>query len=717
MSLQFSPYLFALVLVSIPIVLYLLYRLRRRNVEWGASYILQLTLQKKVKESRWRQYVVLATRTLALTLLVLAFCGPLLKRAHPFGHEFPRGGSGSLTRIILLDNSESMLAEHGNSNRFAEAKRLAADLLAGAAGGDSFAVIPLCATCSAIEFLPPARQREVAARLEAIPIAHEPIDLVRGLDHAYRRFLSTVTAHRQLIVLSDLAASDLQELASLRPFAKSLREAGVECYFHGISEPDDSNVALCSASLGTELPLAGQAYNLYIEVANYSAKSRAGDRVFLMEDSKIVQETDLDLAPNERKQLRMSVALPAGEHTFELRLREDTFAPDNSLLLSAAGRPALSVLVLKATEDEQKGFEAESEFVRRALDSIAANKACNLTVAYRTLTTVGPEDVGRSQVIICAGVNLHGSDIEPHVRRFLRSGGGLILGLSPDGDRGLQRAALRELCQVELGEPYVDKLDYERYLFIQKDAIPHLLLREFTTNLNADISKARIYNHFRVAFGDRGDGSSMSATRRDGPVCLLRLSNGDPILAASRFGRGTVLLWTSTLSGRWNSLVVRESFLPLLHRMLDLAASGQEPPRNVQQGEPIISRVPPEGKLFIAAPDNALHELGRVHASGETYIRFERTRVPGLYTLTDEAGRTLKSFTVAPRRSESDIRPLSPDDARLLEKTFDTRLTHTESELRSAMLGSGYTLDLISAAIVGLLALLVVEAVLLRVWF
>ena len=135
MSLRSPGFLAALLLAAIPVALYLLFRLRRREVRWGASYVLDMTLRTSRKESRWRQYVVLAVRTLMLILLALAFCAPLVSGGRGFGGTFPRGGSGTLARVILLDNSGSMEAEYGGATRYAEARRLAGRLQSAAACG------------------------------------------------------------------------------------------------------------------------------------------------------------------------------------------------------------------------------------------------------------------------------------------------------------------------------------------------------------------------------------------------------------------------------------------------------------------------------------------------------------------------------------------------------------------------------------------------------
>lgn len=701
-----SWFLLALIFAAIPVVLYLLFRLRKRNVEWGASYILQLTIKEKKKESRWRQYVILALRTLLLALVALAFCRPLLKGLTPFGNEFPRGGTGSLTRVILLDNSDSMAARFGNQTRYAEAQQLAALLLQGVTGGDSFVVIPLAGDQKPLEFRPPYKPEKVRERLAAIPPVSTPINVEKAIERAYRHFLTAVTTNRQLFVLSDFAGRDFPEPASLHLFARSLRDIGVACYFHAINRDDDANVSIQQADFGTDTLLAGETYNLYVELANVGARPRSGDNLMLLEGAKVLQRVDFDLTPNERKTMRLPVALPEGSHALELRIGDDVYPVDNQLFFSVAVRKSLAVLMLVPVSDQTKGFESESEFLQRAIESAGRTRGTHFQLEIRNATTVTAADLARCQVVIVPGTPLGNKEIIADLKRFLRRGGGLIIGLSPDVDRKRYAALLHELAGVELLDPYVEKVDYERHLFIQKMNIPDDLLREFGTNLNADLSKARIYDHFRTRL-DRG-----------GPaVALLRLSNGDPALISAPYGRGRVILWTSTLGGRWSSLVVHQPFLPLVCRLLDAASAGATPPRNVARGEPIIYPVTEPGALFVTTPANQLVQVKLVAADGKRFVRFEQTQAAGLYTLTDKDGRTVQCFSVAPNRVESDLTSITPAVRADLAAAFDTQFTRTESDLRARMVSSGYTLDMTSFIALAILGLVLVETVLLRIWF
>lgn len=694
--------LWALVLAVLPVVLYLLFRLRRRNVDWGASYILKMTLKRRVKESRWRQYAVLALRTLLLAALIAAFALPHFRPRDGRG-GFPRGGPGALTRVVLLDNSGSMLAAWGSAARDTEARRLASLLLSDMAGGDTFALIPMAGGEPRV-FDAPAGPERLADALRAIPVSPGPADPALALELACRTFLSSVTPNRQMIVLSDFAAADYPDPAALASYAELLLGLGVACRFHAVSAADDSNVSIQSAELGTDFPTAGQTLNLYAGLANFGPRPVVGGQLQVLRDARVIAAAPLDLAPDERKTLRIPVALPHGESLLELRIADDALPTDNRLPLAVSARAEPAVLLLAAADDAQKGFESETEFFVRAL---AGGDAGRVNLVRRTPAALTRGDLAAAQVLVVAGNALPPAELAPDVARWVRRGGGALVALSPEMDMGRLRPLLSSLFGVEPDAPNVAAPDYERFLFVQKSAVREPLLREFGTDVNGDIGRARIYNHWRLSIPA---GSS-------GPETLLRLSNGEPLLLRARPGRGVALLWTTTLGGAWQSLVVHQAWVPLVARLLDAAAAGAEPPRNVAPPQPLMAPVSGAGPVFLATPDNTLVRVAPAPVGTQSWMRFDAASAPGAYLLSDADGRPLAHFTVAPDRRESDLRRLDGPALRALEQQFNTQLTETEEALAAQFGGSSPLVPAASAFALAALALLVVEGWLLRRWF
>jgi hypothetical protein len=107
MSFVYPGVLFGLLLGAIPIIVYYLMRFRSLRVPWGADYILERALARQRRKVYWDQIILLALRALVVMALVVAFARPQSGKKKEFG------GDGTVLRILLVDESYSMLAGKG----------------------------------------------------------------------------------------------------------------------------------------------------------------------------------------------------------------------------------------------------------------------------------------------------------------------------------------------------------------------------------------------------------------------------------------------------------------------------------------------------------------------------------------------------------------------------------------------------------------------------
>ena len=84
--------------VSIPILIHLLMRRRRKPVMWAAMRFLMEAYKQQRRRLRLEQLLLLAARCLVIALAGLAIARPMLGRAGILG------GRGSITLYLLIDN-------------------------------------------------------------------------------------------------------------------------------------------------------------------------------------------------------------------------------------------------------------------------------------------------------------------------------------------------------------------------------------------------------------------------------------------------------------------------------------------------------------------------------------------------------------------------------------------------------------------------------------
>jgi hypothetical protein len=302
---------------------------------------------------------------------------------------------------------------------------------------------------------------------------------------------------------------------------------------------------------------------------------------------------------------------------------------------------------------------------------------------------------------------------------FVRRGGGLVLGVGPNLSADSFNELFRDLLPYPLAQPFRDvaeKPDYDRFLNVQPSDITVDLLKEFERNTNGDLADGRFYNHFRLQLPEEVRPESI----------LLRLSNGDPILLTRRYGKGSVLLWASTLGGTWNSMVVHQAYLPLLVRLLNYSASFAPLSRNLGVGQPIIHDVSATpGDLFLTTPDHKLVKLARISQGEKQFVRFEETRLPGVYELQLQAGETVARFFVSVGDEESDIRPLTAKMEKELIRSLrislpqasKDKLPTTAGALKTSLYQQGEGEEMTTWAFLAVMLLLLLDAALVKLWF
>ena len=132
MSFLAPLFLVGLGALLVPVLLHLIQRERRNVVQFPSLMFLRRIPYQSVRRRRIRHWLLLAMRLAALTLIVLAFARPFLRRA-----EIPAGATGAREVVILLDRSYSM----GYGDRWQRALSAARDAINGLGPSDRGSIV------------------------------------------------------------------------------------------------------------------------------------------------------------------------------------------------------------------------------------------------------------------------------------------------------------------------------------------------------------------------------------------------------------------------------------------------------------------------------------------------------------------------------------------------------------------------------------------------
>lgn len=708
-----------LVLAAIPVVLYILFRLRKTQVGWGASYILKQTLKQKRRQNIWKQIAVITLRTLMLAALVLAFARPLRSLRHNAADASYPHGQQRLHRVLLIDNSKSMLALSGSVSRLDAARITAGNIVAGMRVGDTCDVVALAPSPNAakdtaaqtLSIRIPSTATETSHELAAITPSQSPVDFASAMRVAIERFREVAAPERQLIILTDLCRIDHPHPEDLGVFGEQFAKLNTRVAVLSLNPRETPNLAIASLTPGVEDVLAGQATNFYADVFNFGDSASPETPLRFMVDGEMKSEQVIALPPGGHRTIALPASFTSGRHKVEIRVGADAFPNDDSASALVNARAGVNVLLVTPADEKAQGFEREGEFIRRAFTA-AADTPFKLQLNEIASNQFFEQSLNEPDVVILAGVPSVDPATAKALAKFVGRGGGLIVSVGSATEAAAINAALAPLLPVTLGEPIrTGELDYERYLTIQTADLDTPLLREFEQPYNGDLAAARVYNHFRVT--PPSDAAVTAASRT-----LVSYATGAPMLIERKVGRGRVMLMTTTLGAGWNSMPVHQAYQPFLLRLVNELVGNIAVPRNIAQGKPMIADLPPgDGELFITTPDAKLEPVKPVTIGTKRFVRYEAARSPGVYELQDSAGKVLASFVVSGDTRESDLRALEPVNVAKLEHAVAGKVTYDEAGLRSALWREGDGAEVSGFFLVAVALMLALDAFLTWVWF
>ena len=158
-------------------------------------------------------------------------------------------------------------------------------------------------------------------------------------------------------------------------------------------------------------------------------------------------------------------------------------------------------------------------------------------------------------------------------------------------------------------------------------------------------------------------------TKPDKQASVIAYFKDEPFLVHKNFGKGTVILWTTSLNADWTNFPLTPDYLPLLQNLMIHLSSSVKPPVNILPGDPLlyssakpitggvetIEQIPESLKLNVITPDGKKHPVKADQLNDEKVLEWEDTWERGLYTVM--ATNTLpRYFSVITDGKESDLK-------------------------------------------------------------
>ncbi|MFP6868507.1 MAG: BatA domain-containing protein [Nitrospinota bacterium] len=625
MGLQFfhSYLLWASGLVLLPILIHLLRRRRIKIVRLPTFEFLLRTHRRIARRSQLRNWLLLALRVSAVSLIVFLAARPLLS-----GSGWLGGGFSPLHLTVLIDNSASMGYRIGSGTRLSLAKRTAAGLIRSLSGDDRVAVLPTVPGPGGGE-PEDMSGRAALARLDKIPQTAAAGDAVRVLRAAMERAAASKD-RRRIVILSDMAKTGWEALRirGLRRLSPHTRLQFVRI----APERGTDDVAIHNVRLRPWPPRAASTLAVVLRVANRGSKARKKVGVSLYMGKDRAGFSEVDLGAGEEKEVSFRAVAPAeGFLEGRLELSADSLAATNRYFFSAEMSRRNRVLIVDG--DPRRGLvESESFYLSNALRASAPGGDSPILVEVVAGYELGKVEWDRYDMVVACNVGKWPPGKSEELRRFVERGGGLLLA---GGALAGGRLPGQGWLPAVWGAPRGVKIPQGPR--VSPENLRHPIFSLMGANPSRLFAKTKIRR-------------LISLKPAGGGKVLLALKDGTPVLVAGRSGAGKIALWASTCDREWTDIPVRPVFVPFMRGMVHfLGVREGGTVAGIDAGRPIVIRPRANSKgdsvriqgpggirglvrLKLAGPDN------RARAAGAAPPRGPGARLEGRFTNTVQAG-------------------------------------------------------------------------------
>lgn len=618
---------------ALPIIIHLLSRRRYRVTVWAAMEFLLEAVRQNARRLMLQDILLMLLRVLIVVLTAVMLARPVLTGS--ILGVF--GGRAEVGALIILDDSYSMGYRSAAGTLFEQAKARALDIIRGLPAGSMAAVVTV--NEEAEVRVQPTFELDLAAEVvRGLRPSWRGSNLAAGLEAAPGLLARMAKPRREVFIITDAQRRALPARKDrLDALLEPLRRVAA-VYLVRVGGAQWEDVSIDALGLRGGLPTTSEPVEFTVTVTDRGPVPQRQVAVELFVDGLKVDTAEVDLAaagegPGRSRAavLRARIERP-GLHQVEARLLEDRLEADDRRYLPLRVYDHLGVLVVDGEPGEGL-FEGEADYLAFALSPVdpdTSEVVGPLRSKVIRLFQLPREDLSAYGVVVLANVASVPKPVVDRLERFVRRGGGLMVWL---GDRVQPEAYNRDLYRdgegllpVRLGGPVgPGQPEGEGTFGFSTTGLTHPILRLFAESASADLSTVRVYR-------------ALSASLPEGAAgrVICRYTNGGVAMAERPFGRGRVLLVTTSADAEWTDLPHKAAFLPLLHRSIYYLVRSLQRTWMLAPAEPIVVALPPEdrgGIVEVRRPGSQVDEVSTELTDEGPRVRYPNTGQAGFYLL------------------------------------------------------------------------------------
>ena len=536
MSLLVPLFLLGLAGVAVPFVLHLTRRQRRNVVPFPSLMFLERIPYQEQRRRRIHYWFLLSLRALALALVAIAF-------ARPFFEQDTLGlgeNSGPREVVVLIDQSYSMEIGDHFDRALDEARAIFNEL-----GPLDRASLVMFGQGARVVTRSTADRSQLTRALDTVRVGSSVTRFGPALKVAQTILEESGLPGGEVFLLTDFQRTGWTGDEGIRLPAGS-KVTPIE-----VGEEMSDNIQVTDVALAREAVSGRERVTPTARLARRGGEQSTEVMVSLDIDGQELQSRPVTIPPNGSATVAFQPFTLSQPHTRgSVRVPDDDLSADDARHFVVSPGTALLMLVVEGGSAARDA----SLYLQRAL---AISEGRRFDIAFRRTNAVRPQDLDGTAGVIMNDANVDGASAE-RLRSFVEDGGGLMLVLGPSSG---WPASAADMLPGSIG-PVQDRLQGRggRLGFLEYG---HPIFEAFSGPRSGDFTGAQFFR-------------ARGFTPADSATVLARFDDGSVALAELRYGRGTVLVWTSALDNFWNDLALQPVYLPFVHSIAEYVGGRTE---------------------------------------------------------------------------------------------------------------------------------------------
>lgn len=626
---------------SIPLLIHLLTRRPQQRLDLPTLRFLQRTLAHQSRLMRWRHWLLLLLRTIAVLALILAFTKPTL--------DSPLAARGAERTgvVFILDNSASMSYNTAGLTSLARAKNEAFQALHSLKTGDKANIILCSAQPTALLSQPSDDLTRVQALVRTAALTQEQANPAAAISLAVEQLAKTNTKAKRLYIFSDFQRTNWADAKF------DSVPAGTKILFVNTNTNNQTNLGLTTMRIRPAVPRIGETVSVSCEVFNSSNGTQTVPLTLSLSNGKRYNQT-ITLGPHSSATANFPLTFNAPQ-----RIECTASIPRDNLAVDDTRRAVIDLrqiarVVLLTDENTAKASGA-AFFLTRALHPDTRSAVGFQVFPTKPAALNNPRLQSADIVMVCNAPQMPPVQFEA-LARYVVGGGNLVWFLYGDRVQEQLPALGKHLPKAE-GMPLkimeVRNLsgNGRGYTTLAEARYESPLLKAFKDPAAADLGKIQFH---RLCV--TGEVAPRAET-------LLKFEDGTPAAVLSGAGSGHLLLLNMSPAPAWSDLARQEAFVPLIHEFLKGLLARDAGGRDFSPGNVASATVETTGKSANSLTRvTCTGPLGGVPVTADAStgsVVLDTVKQSGFYYVS-ASGQPVAVIPVNVTADETDLRPVDP---------------------------------------------------------